>query len=311
MKSIPFLNLEFELRDFTQNYNKESINRIKAKKLVEAAKDFGFVQLVGHGIPTSELIDLMNLTRDFFSDVEMTSSCKIDENYRGFIGLGNMRMRYSTHPDNKESFIFGLEDNECNRTPIKNNWPLKNSLLRNHCIKMLKKFNNLGFVVLQYIAAGLDLEVDTFTKRFNPPLTRGSLLRYPPNVLEHKNKQSDFFGVAPHTDYGCITIVYQHEIGGLQINLDGQWIDIPSHPEALIINIGDLMSRWVNDYLVSTVHRVINPSYEYDRYSFAVFIDPSPDETIDCISLDGAVQKYQPINAAKYIAERQNEGISK
>jgi len=137
VKSIPFIDLE--LSEFSPNFRKQKINRTKAKQLVDAAKEFGFVQLVGHGIQTSELIDLMTLTSDFFSDIEMTSSCQINNNYRGFIREGSMRMRYSKHPDKKESFIFGLEDSENNKTIVKNNWPEKNPILKINSLKMLKK----------------------------------------------------------------------------------------------------------------------------------------------------------------------------
>ena len=40
---------------------------------------------------------------------------------------------------------------------------------------------------------------------------------------------------------------------------DGEWLDVPAIPGALVVNIGDLMAEWTNDRWVSTLHRVVNP----------------------------------------------------
>lgn len=49
------------------------------------------------------------------------------------------------------------------------------------------------------------------------------------------------FGISSHTDISFITILLQDHIGGLQVLHDGYWIDVPPNPEALIVNIGDLL----------------------------------------------------------------------
>lgn len=48
-------------------------------------------------------------------------------------------------------------------------------------------------------------------------------------------------GATKHTDDGFLTVLLQDEIGGLQLNHDNQWIDVPPVPDSLVIHIGDLL----------------------------------------------------------------------
>ena len=59
--------------------------------------------------------------------------------------------------------------------------------------------------------------------------------------LHHNNRALRFvLGVlsVPCADYGMITILKTDEEGGLQMNLDGVWVDINPIPGTFIVNIG-------------------------------------------------------------------------
>jgi gibberellin 2-oxidase len=49
----------------------------------------------------------------------------------------------------------------------------------------------------------------------------------------------------PHTDSDFITILYQDQVGGLQLVKDKKWIAVKPNPNALIINIGDLFQVFI------------------------------------------------------------------
>ena len=81
------------------------------------------------------------------------------------------------------------------------------------------------------------------------------------------------FGVAPHSDYGMITLLSQDPIGGLELRKrDGEWIGAPFIPGTLVINIGDLFQRWTNDVYRSNLHRVVNRTGK-ERYSIPTFFN--------------------------------------
>ena len=70
-------------------------------------------------------------------------------------------------------------------------------------------------------------------------------------------------------------------------NAAGEWVDAPVVPNCFIINLGDLMARWTNNALVSTLHRVVNPPQdsgtESRRLSLVFFHNPNYDAEVKCI----------------------------
>ncbi|KAL7142775.1 hypothetical protein ABFS83_08G146600 [Erythranthe nasuta] len=101
------------------------------------------------------------------------------------------------------------------------------------------------------------------------------LNRYPPCPI-----YPQMFGIMPHTDSDFITVLHQDHIGGLQLVRDGKWFAVKPNPDALIINIGDLFQAWSNNVYKSVEHRVVaNPLNE--RFSAAYFFCPSYDTVIE------------------------------
>jgi len=81
---------------------------------------------------------------------------------------------------------------------------------------------------------------------FDPPTSWLRLLYYPP-VREQLNEVSGVYGSAPHTDFGCLTLLAQDNVGGLQVqSLAGEWIDVPRIPGTFVLNVGDMLHRWSN-----------------------------------------------------------------
>ena len=97
------------------------------------------------------------------------------------------------------------------------------------------------------------------------PLVLFRIFHYPPG--------ESGWGVGEHTDYGLLTILRQDDAGGLQVQVGGDWIDVPPTPDVFVCNIGDMLERATSGAYRSTPHRVRNES-DRDRISMPFFLDP-------------------------------------
>lgn len=98
--------------------------------------------------------------------------------------------------------------------------------------------DKLGMIIFEMLAHGLGLPDNFFTKRFTEKdSTMIRINRYPPCPLPEK-----CLGLGSHSDPHTLTILFQDEVGGLQVlRNDNQWIGIRPIPNSFIINIGDTL----------------------------------------------------------------------
>ena len=65
-------------------------------------------------------------------------------------------------------------------------------------------------------------------------------------------------GLIPHTDVCILTILYQDEIGGLQVQQDGTWINILPRSDLLVVNVGDIFQvHSTTTTFLQSYHRVL------------------------------------------------------
>ena len=138
----------------------------------------------------------------------------------------------------------------------------------------------LGREIMHAFALALELPEDHFDRWLSGPMATLGPLHYPP----HSGRISEErLGAGAHTDFGCLTILAQDPVGGLQVrNSAGEWIDAPYVGGSFVVNIGDMMARWTNGIFSSTVHRVINTSGK-DRHSLPFFFDPDFNADLTCL----------------------------
>ena len=48
-------------------------------------------------------------------------------------------------------------------------------------------------------------------------------------------------GIPPHTDHGLVTLLIQNQMGGLQVQHKGKWVNWNGVPNAFVVNLGDQM----------------------------------------------------------------------
>ncbi|MEM7022540.1 MAG: 2-oxoglutarate and iron-dependent oxygenase domain-containing protein [Pseudomonadota bacterium] len=287
-----------------------------ADLLREAAIDVGFFYVRDHGVPSAVIERAQGAAADFFAlpDAEK-ANVAVDRRHRGWLGSGGAKMHDGARPDLKESFnwAFELTDDDPDVSPDKpllgpNNWPATLPELRVALSAYYDAMLGCGRDLLRGFATALELSESFFVEKYRKPLARGSIIHYPPQPPDLGVEQ---FGVGPHTDYGCITLLWQDNNGGLQVrNRAGEWIAAPPIPGTFVINIGDLMARWTNDLFASTPHRVVNNTGR-ERYSMPVFFDPDFDTVIDCRQCrPDQTPRYPTTTAGAHVLSRFNAAFA-
>lgn len=284
-----------------------------ATQIDTACRDWGFFYITGHGIPPERIDALLAAAKAFFALPE-AEKLKIDitrtAHHRGYGAIATEQLDPTQPSDLKETFDMGFhmaaDHPEVlagkplrgpNRHPDLPGWA---ALMEQHYADM----QALAQTLLRAIALALGIERDFFDARFAEPISVFRMIHYPPR---HTARSADQPGAGAHTDYGCVTLLYQDDAGGLQVrNVHGEWIDAPPIPGSFVVNIGDMMARWSNDRYTSTPHRVISPLGVH-RYSMPFFAEPHPDTEISCLPNCSSADnppKYPLVTSAEYLLSR-------
>lgn len=279
-----------------------------AAEMRRAAEDTGFFYIRNHGVPEATIANAQAAARRFFArpqDEKLTVAMR-GGSHRGFLRIGEAKMYENALSDLKESYVWGLDiadddpDYLAGSILAPNVWPGFLPDMQPVLNEFFAATHLCGRHLLRAFAASLDLPLDYFVGSFDRPVSRGSLVYYPPQAAELGEQQ---FGVGPHTDYGCLTLVYQDEVGGLQVaTKDGDWVTAVPIAGTFVVNIGDLMARWSNDHFKSTPHRVVNSS-GVERYSVAMFVDPNAD-TVVIPAYEGEAPRFESVRVGDYIQSR-------
>lgn len=169
--------------------------------------------------------------------------------------------------------------------------------------------------VMRAIAVGMGLDEAYFDRFTDVGDNTLRLLHYP--EVEKSVFKSNKLQVraGEHTDYGSITLLFQDMRGGLQVKSPkGTFVDATPVEGSVVVNAGDLLARWSNDTIKSTLHRVVEPPAPEEgdvhpaRYSIAYFCNPNFSSQIEAIEGtyggDKGPKKYEGINSGEYLVQR-------
>jgi len=185
-----------------------------------------------------------------------------------------------------------------------NVWPpssiLSSSTFKTPAEVYYREVFNLSLTVLEIIARTLPYGPDVFSNFIaNNPVAPLRMLHYPPK----RETEVPQFGSSAHTDFGAITLLLQDHNPGLQVqdNVSGKWVPVAPNPDAYVINIGDMLSKWTSNEYKSSWHRVMNEN-KTDRYSVVFFFDGN----LDCplTQLDGSDAGGEVLTVEKHMIHR-------
>ena len=236
------------------------------------------------------------LMQDFFDiDAETKQKYKYQkENNLGYSMVGDENVDPTAPKDIKESFNYN------NSRMPEELWPTGINGFKATALQSIDIADKLTLKILAKFDTILDCGttlVDAHLKPYNT--TR--VIHYPAYTGPIEDKQ---MRIGEHSDYGTITLLWQiNNVPGLEVqDLGGAWHPVPYAEDGVVVNIGDLLQRWTNDYFVSTKHRVVNTHIDQTRYSMPHFVDPTPGTIVQ--NLTNQPAKYDPIESKEYLMWR-------
>ncbi len=290
------------------------------KEIYHACNRVGFMYLQNHDIEQNLIQQVFIQSKNFFDfplEIRQKLAWSDEFSNQGYVAIERERLNPNRPGDLKEAFNIIRNDIQKNSnqknyssTLPEHNTPAHNSYI----LKFYEACTQLTNHVLQALALALELPEIFFVENHSDHNHTLRLLHYPP--LEQKPLLGQI-RAGEHSDYGSITLLFQDDIGGLEVQTtssdsptnSGNWICAPTIPNTVIVNTGDLIQRWTNHVFCSTKHRVIVPDDSrimQSRYSAAFFCHPNDDTVVSCLE---SCQKehppiYPPILAGEYLLSR-------
>lgn len=290
-------------------------------ELGDAFHQVGFVGLINHGISKDLVNRFYKASKDFFSQDE-TAKKKYEiaglAGQRGYTSFGKEHAKHTNVGDLKEFFQIG--QTVLDGDPIKSEYPdnVEVSLPADFSKsgnELFKAFESCGAQLLKAIALHLELDENYFDLKIHNGNSILRAIHYPPIIQEPKSAIRS----EQHEDINLITLLVGASSGGLQVlTKEGQWLDVIPDADEIVVNVGDMLQRLTNNYLISTTHRVVNPprkNWHIPRLSIPFFLHPRSDMDLSCLLSciqDGLPAAYEPITAGAYLDERLKEiGLKK
>ncbi|XP_027344084.1 gibberellin 2-beta-dioxygenase 8-like [Abrus precatorius] len=249
------------------------------KEIAEAASKWGFFQVVNHGVP-KEVLESMQLEEmKVFNQPFGDKSAQVHfpslsaKTYR----WGNPFATNLRQLSWSEAFHFSLTD----ISKMDQHQSLRSSL-EAFATRMFPLAESLA----EILACKLNMKSDYFREHCLPKSSFIRLNRYPPCPIPSK-----VHGLLPHSDTSFLTIVYQDQVGGLQLMKDGKWVGVKPNSQALVVNIGDLFQALSNGVYKSIKHRVV-AAEKAERFSMAFFYGPSDEAIIESHCKPAVYRKF-------------------
>ncbi|MCJ1426003.1 hypothetical protein MMC29_003905, partial [Sticta canariensis] len=325
--SIPLISL-------TPLITRSPLTISTAQSLLSALRSFGFIYLTDAPFSPSLISRVFSQSASFFARPQSQKDAlawTTPRANRGYVCIGREKVsqgatkeqvdvdRASGGDDLKESYEIGRDDDD-----EENLWPDKydeqGADFRETMLDFFDQCKALHVVVMRGIALGLGFDEGYFDGYVSKGDNTLRLLHYPP--VAKKDFKAGRVRAGEHSDYGTVTFLFQDKCGGLQVERPGGegYVDVKPVEGAIVLNSGDLLARWSNDLIRSTMHRVVEPprpdrgptegaseereDEEEDvypaRYSVAYFCNPDFDRWIEALPVtyggERGEKKYEGVD---------------
>nr|ACJ84896.1 unknown [Medicago truncatula] len=219
MDNFPIINLE--------NLNGDE-RKATMEKIKDACENWGFFELVNHGIPHDLMDTVERLTKEHYR------KC-MEQRFKELVSSKGLEAVQTEVKDMDWESAFHLRHlPESNISEI----PDLSDEYRKSMKEFALKLETLAEELLDLLCENLGLEKGYLKKALygsKGPTFGTKVANYPPCPKPDLVK-----GLRAHTDAGGIILLFQDDkVSGLQLLKDGNWVDVPPMHHSIVINLGD------------------------------------------------------------------------
>ncbi|CAJ1957736.1 unnamed protein product [Sphenostylis stenocarpa] len=277
-------------------------------KLHLACKEWGFFQVINHGVSDS-LVEKVELEIKEFFNLPMSEKKKFWQSPEHMEGFGQL---FVVSEDQKldwnDMFFMTTLPTQSRMPHLFSQLPLS---LRETLEVYSEKVKDLSTMIIGHMGKALGIEEMELREMFEDGIQTMRMNYYPPFPEPEK-----VIGITNHSDAVALTILLQlNQVEGLQIRKDGRWVPVRPLPKAFVANVGDIMEIITNGIYRSIEHRATVNS-EKERLSLGTFYSPRHDVEIGpwkSLITEETPPQYKRIRVDQYFKEffaRKLEGKS-
>ncbi|XP_072950105.1 1-aminocyclopropane-1-carboxylate oxidase-like [Typha angustifolia] len=258
--------------DFSKLEGEERIETLS--QIANGCEEWGFFQLVNHGVPVELLQRVKNVCSECYElreeEFKKSKPVQLLDKVLDQQGQEGHSVEQLENVDWED--VFFLHDD--------NDWPSNPPQFIETMKEYRREVKKLAERVMEVMEENLRLAKGQIKKTFScngqhEPFFGTKVSHYPPCP-----RLDLVAGLRAHTDAGGVILLSQDDrVGGLQILKDGLWVDVQPVANAIVINTGDQIEVMSNGRYKSVWHRVVATG-DGNRQSVASFYNPSFKATI-------------------------------
>lgn len=215
--------------DFSNVNSKDHRPNI-VEQIREAAKTWGFFQVINQGVPVSILEKTITAVKSFHEQpTEVKAKHYVREEGRGVMYASNndlYRAKAASWHDSLQVWMSPV-------APAAEEIP---EVCRREVLEWDMHAKKVGEAVMELLSLGLGLEAGKFKE-----LTFSEARVFVGHIYPYCPQPDLTVGITSHTDPGVVTVLLQNQVQGLQVLHGEEWVDVKPLPGGLIINIGDML----------------------------------------------------------------------
>ncbi|RZB67494.1 1-aminocyclopropane-1-carboxylate oxidase 4 [Glycine soja] len=216
MENFPVINLE----NLNGEERKATLNQIE-----DACQNWGFFELVNHGIPLELLDTVERLTKEHYR------KC-MEKRFKEAVSSKGLEAEVKDMDWESTFFLRHLPTSNISEIPD------LSQEYRDAMKEFAQKLEKLAEELLDLLCENLGLEKGYLKNAFygsRGPNFGTKVANYPACPKPELVK-----GLRAHTDAGGIILLLQDDkVSGLQLLKNGQWVDVPPMRHSIVVNLGD------------------------------------------------------------------------